>query len=66
MADRYDGCYNCGKRTGRTCPKYPKGIQGLGPCEEHHLATPREVTREIDRVNIELQKGEGHGCTGSS
>jgi len=66
MTDRYDGCYNCKKRTGTTCPKYPKGIKGLGPCDDHVLASPRDAIKEIDRVNIELQKGEGHAGVGSS
>lgn len=66
MTDRYDGCYNCKKRTGRICPKYPKGIQGLGPCEDHELASPRDAAKEIERVQSESAKGEMHGCTGSS
>jgi hypothetical protein len=34
--DRFDGCYNCAKRFGDKCKKYPHGIRGLSgmkPCE---------------------------------
>lgn len=27
--DRFDGCYNCGKRVGEKCAKYPEGRPGL-------------------------------------
>jgi hypothetical protein len=61
MADKFDGCYNCAKRTGRTCPKYPKGIKGNGPCEAHELMTSFQYGREAEKAYKESLKGEIHG-----
>ena len=40
--DRFDGCWNCKKRYGDKCPKYPYGLAGLSArdvCEKWKIRT---------------------------
>jgi hypothetical protein len=59
-ADKYDGCYNCDKRTGRACPRCPKGIKGDEACEQHGLMTPFQYGREAEKAFSESLRGEKH------
>ena len=56
MTDKFDGCYNCDKRTGRTCPKYPKGIVHDHACEDHGLMTSFQYGREAEKAYLESLK----------
>ena len=57
QSDRYDGCYNCGRRLGTKCPEQPKGIVGDGPCKGHVLMTSFQYSKSAQEAYLEFNGG---------